>query len=349
MDFELLPERRGYKANLHCHTTDSDGHLAPEQMKEEYKKRGYSILGYTDHAYMRDRSALSDENFVAISGYEHHVELPRKNGKSQRSFHWNFYSPRPDKVGMIGITDYTWTYYNQIYMKNVGRPERPVDKTPESPIIGGFYDHGFTVDGSNAILEQANREGYLVVLNHPSWCRNDWRDLAGLKGLCGLEIYNSDCILGGYPDDGEHYYDLMLRDGQRIGCFAGDDNHSDPKAYAKFGEENCGFGGYNYIYADKLDYDSVFTAMKNGNMYASSGAEIRGVYLKDGRVHVGCEPAACIRIVTDYRADAVRMREKPLTEAIFELESNDDWFRIVVENERGKKAYTRGYFLDEYK
>lgn len=347
MEFELLPERRGYKANLHCHTTDSDGYLTPEQMKEEYKKRGYSILGYTDHAYMRDRSSLSDENFVAISGYEHHVELPRKNGKSVRGYHWNFYSPRPDKVGLIGITDYTWTYYNQIYMKNNGRPERLPNQTPECPIIGGFYNHGFTIEGANSILEQAAKEGYLVVLNHPNWCRNDWRDLAGLRGLCGLEIYNSDCVLGGYVDGGEQCYDIMLLDGQRIGCFAGDDNHADPRAIAKYGEKNCGFGGFNFIYADKLDYDSVFAAMKNGNMYASSGAEIRGVYLKDGKVHVGCEPASCIRLVTDYYASAVRMIDKPVTEAVFDL-GNSDWFRIVVENENGKKAYTKGYFLDEY-
>ena len=347
MEFELLPERKGYKANLHCHTTDSDGCLTPEQMKEEYKKRGYSVLAYTDHAYMRDRTALSDENFVAISGYEHHVEPPMQNGKHVKQYHWNFYSPRPDKVGMVGITGYTWSYYNQTFMKSKNRPERLVDKTPECPLIGGFYEDGYTLEGSNKNLEQAKKEGYLVVLNHPCWGRNDWRDLAGLKGLCGLEIYNSDCVLGGYVDDGEHCYDLMLRDGQRINCFAGDDNHADPKGFEKYGKERCGFGGYNYIYAEKLDYASVFDAMKKGNLYASSGAELRGVYLKDGKVHVGCEPAMRVRILTDCRADVVYMKDKPLTSAVFELK-NDEWFRIVVETETGKKAYTKGYFLDEY-
>ena len=82
MEFELLSERKGYKANLHCHTTDSDGHVSPEEMKRQYKERGFSVLAYTDHAYMRDRTSLSDENFVAISGYENHLEPPRVNGKS---------------------------------------------------------------------------------------------------------------------------------------------------------------------------------------------------------------------------------------------------------------------------
>lgn len=34
---ELLPRAySSYKANLHCHTTYSDGNLSPEQVKEHY-------------------------------------------------------------------------------------------------------------------------------------------------------------------------------------------------------------------------------------------------------------------------------------------------------------------------
>ena len=52
----LLPkEGKFYKANLHCHTTLSDGKLTPEQVKEEYMKRGYSIVARFPSAY-RDRN-----------------------------------------------------------------------------------------------------------------------------------------------------------------------------------------------------------------------------------------------------------------------------------------------------
>ena len=44
----LLPENvNWYRANLHCHTTISDGCLTPEQVKEAYKAKGYSIVAYT--------------------------------------------------------------------------------------------------------------------------------------------------------------------------------------------------------------------------------------------------------------------------------------------------------------
>lgn len=36
-----------YKANLHCHSTNSDGKLSPEEVKALYKANGYSIVAYT--------------------------------------------------------------------------------------------------------------------------------------------------------------------------------------------------------------------------------------------------------------------------------------------------------------
>ena len=37
----LLPQEGAfYKANLHCHTTFSDGVWTPEQVKKEYQARG---------------------------------------------------------------------------------------------------------------------------------------------------------------------------------------------------------------------------------------------------------------------------------------------------------------------
>ena len=46
----LLPESgQFYKANIHCHSTVSDGCLTPEQIKKAYMDHGYSVVAYTDH------------------------------------------------------------------------------------------------------------------------------------------------------------------------------------------------------------------------------------------------------------------------------------------------------------
>ena len=56
-----------YKANLHCHTNLSDAILSPEEIKREYKARGYSIVAYTDHDVLIPHNDLRDENFLPLN------------------------------------------------------------------------------------------------------------------------------------------------------------------------------------------------------------------------------------------------------------------------------------------
>ena len=59
-----------YKANLHCHTTLSDGAMTPAQIKEMYVRHGYSVVAYTDHNIYKYHEELQDENFIPLAGYE---------------------------------------------------------------------------------------------------------------------------------------------------------------------------------------------------------------------------------------------------------------------------------------
>ena len=329
----LLPEEKGYKANLHCHTTGSDGVLTPEQMKKAYKDNGFSILAFTDHAYMEARSALNDENFVALSGYENHLEPTWIKGKprSTKCYHLNFYSPDPKKVGMIGITDYYFDFCTKVYRK--------LDRLPTELLENGEYfkgaDGGFGVKNLNGLLKQAAELGYFVVLNHPDWSRLAAEDICGIKGLGGVEIFNYGSFVGGCTED-EAYYDVMLRDGQKLYCFSNDDNHGD-----------TGFGGYNVMYPEKLTYGGVFECMKSGKFYASTGAAIRGAYVDGNKVYVGAENAKSIAFRADGYSRNVWAAEKPLTHAEFELNESVRYFRIAVTDTNGGKAYTNAFFKEE--
>ena len=67
----ILPENGNlYKANLHTHTTVSDGKFTPEQIKEMYKARGYHAVAYTDHRECVPHRELTDGGFVALTGIE---------------------------------------------------------------------------------------------------------------------------------------------------------------------------------------------------------------------------------------------------------------------------------------
>ena len=96
----LIPaEGRFYKANLHSHSNVSDGLFTPAEMKEYYKSQGYSIIAYTDHDVMVPHHELSDESFLALTGFEAEFN---ENGvclnREDKTCHICFIAPTPDTV-----------------------------------------------------------------------------------------------------------------------------------------------------------------------------------------------------------------------------------------------------------
>jgi predicted metal-dependent phosphoesterase TrpH len=79
----LLPkEGQFYKANLHCHSTLSDGQYTPAELKTMYMEQGYSIIAYTDHDLMFHHRELNDDNFLALSGFEIYANQEKKEGET---------------------------------------------------------------------------------------------------------------------------------------------------------------------------------------------------------------------------------------------------------------------------
>ncbi len=63
---------RWYKANLHTHSTVSDGPLSPAERVAQYRSAGYSVLALTDHRRTQDIAGLGDRKFLVVSGMEVH-------------------------------------------------------------------------------------------------------------------------------------------------------------------------------------------------------------------------------------------------------------------------------------
>ena len=65
-----------FKANLHTHTTTSDGKLSPPDRVKQYRDHGYNVLALTDHRVTNDIRGMSDKKMLVISGMEYHPPCP---------------------------------------------------------------------------------------------------------------------------------------------------------------------------------------------------------------------------------------------------------------------------------
>lgn len=322
-----------YKANLHTHSTYSDGKLTVEQIKEEYKKRGYSIVAITDHEHLIDNSRLDDEEFLTITSCEVAVkeiaDVSTLKKFDMKVAHFNFYAQ--DQHNNLTPC------YNSVYDHYVN------DETKDLIHYDGEYERIYSVDEMNKMIKIANDSGFIVSYNHPTWSLENATQYLNYEGLFAVEIYNHSCTTTGTPTD-ESVFEDMLRAGKKIYCTCCDDAHN----YHDFSSpHNDSFGGWVFINAKKLEYSEIMKALQNGEFYASTGPEILSLVQDGDKVKVKTSPCSKIFLLTDGRRKGAVLAENGETvcEAEFILNEQDRFFRIRVEDENGKNAYTQAYYV----
>ena len=328
-----------YKANLHCHTTCSDGRKTPEEVKELYKKLGYSVVAYTDHDILISHSDLDDDSFLALHGFEIEISEPKRaDGRPDKCCHICMIALEPDNM-----IQPLW-HRSRYLFANAPKYREQVKFDESQP----DYERRFSGEGITEIMQTMREKGFFVTYNHPSWSLEDFRDYTAYHGMHAFEMFNGGCIEAGYDDYNPRVYDDILREGNRIYCIGADDNHN-------FNPDNtryCDSGwAFTVIKADKLDYRTITKALEDGNFYASEGPAIEELWYEDGKVHIKCSPADRITCTYDTRR-AHRVFDETgegITEAEFELIENYGYFRLTVIDKQGRHACTNAYFMDTLK
>lgn len=313
-----------YKANLHCHSTISDGTKTPEELKKMYVQEGYSVIAYTDHDVLLDHSELNDGNFLALNGYEMEIN----SSITAKACHLCYIALEPDNLTQVCYHREKYLFGNALkYRKYLKYDDTKPDFVRE-----------YTSECINTMISEGRKNGFFVTYNHPAWSLETQQEYGAYHGMNAMEICNYGCLEAGHPDYNEKEYDDMLRGGQKIFCISTDDNHN----YRK-----DSFGGFTVINADKFTYRSITKALEAGNFYASQGPEIHELWYEDGKIGIVCSPAACIRLNTGVRRCETAYAEnceKPVTSAIFSVKDADNYVRLTVTDFSGKHANTNAYF-----
>ena len=138
----ISPFKKQYKANLHCHSVYSDGKKTPQELKEMYKKQGYSILAITDHETPKNHSYLSDSDFLAITGYETYV---RPNADCRydvydKEIHINLFARDPKNEAIV--------CYNSKYCKYITDEQKEKYKK-----VGSQRTREYSVEYINELIK----------------------------------------------------------------------------------------------------------------------------------------------------------------------------------------------------
>ncbi|MBE6557164.1 MAG: hypothetical protein E7664_05420 [Ruminococcaceae bacterium] len=322
----ISPDVPSFKANLHSHSTFSDGKITPEELKRLYKEQGYSVFAYSDHNVLIDHSELNDDSFLTLTSTEIDVsnkisENPAKNP----CFHLNFFAPKPDAVAM--------PCFNPRYIRDNHADLRDKQAYIGEPTYEKHYD---TI---HEIITAYKSLGFLCMLNHPTWSEQTYEDYRELEGVDMLELHNYGTSMIGLFEYNTHVFDRLLTAGKTLYGTATDDNHSTRDM----------FGGFVMISAPSLTYSDIFEALKNGSFYASQAPLIHEMYLEDGLLHVTTSPAKQIALTCCCRKALVVNAEEgqTVTEAVFDTNvMYPPFVRLTVTDEHGKRAWSQPIYGD---
>lgn len=171
-----------YKADLHCHTTASDGDEDMNVMIEEHYAQNYDVLALTDHGIVsRGWKQVNTRNYFKIVSAV-------KEGRKQV------------------VTPLTEERYNEI-TTGVGRNGRPMIEVPmgneQNPtslnnahVNSWFADYGDGVVGGTSnyeeVVKNVEAAGGLTVINHPG------EYTKAKEEECEADAYNEDDIWYSY-------------------------------------------------------------------------------------------------------------------------------------------------------
>lgn len=341
----LLPENATYyKANLHCHTNLSDAHKTPEEVKKDYINHGYSVVAFTDHDNFYCHNDLTDENFVALNGFElEYYVIPW----TQKTCHLCFIAKDPNNDGYGYSVKKPFSFEKELQDGDLNLEEGGM--LYKVKCVGRKY----TKEYINADIKKAKEMGFYVTYNHPTWSLERYPDYSQYKGFDAMEIANYGCLVSGHEDDNGRVYEDLLSLGNKISCIAADDNHnhrSDEDV------RSDSYGCYVNLALDKLNYQNVIKTLEDGMFYSCAKVNagigecphIKNLWFEDGIIHVEATKAISIALIKDLRANKIVISKSEEENLLAEFEvKNCEWFRIVVTNKNGNKAYTNAYFLND--
>ena len=316
MEYILPKDGNFYKANLHSHTTDSDGFLSPQALCDMYKEHGYSVLCITDHDRMLDRSELCDDGFLVLNGFEHSVG---QYGYMGRLVH----------IGMIATS-------------------RDIKPEPFLCCVdrNSLDDAQYTEAVNNAV-RLANERGFLCIQNHMRWSCDTDAECFAYEGFFGMEVYNHFSEVMGVEDYNIATQVNLARHGKNLFAVMADDDHNKPAwdvmQTNPFELTDTSLGGWVMIKAKALTYDSIITALKNGDFYASTGPEFYELYINDeNKLIVKCSEVKSITVTNMMRRGLTKFsRSDSFTEAEFDLCDVPGFVQVMITDKYGKRAVSQ--------
>ncbi|QDU79783.1 hypothetical protein Pla110_14970 [Polystyrenella longa] len=309
-DLEAKNGKQWFKGNLHAHSLWSDGDEYPEMIGLWYKEQGYNFLTLSDHNVLATIDRWIDVE-MSKGGMEAFAKLQKQFPQDwieQRKVDdilevklkkFDEFSELLNEEGsflMVKGEEVTDGYKNSPIHMNVSNVKEMIPPMKGKSIFDTMQNN------VNAAASQRERTGQamMIHLNHPNFHYGvTAEDLMRVIGENFFEVYNGHPGVRNNGDEvhasTERMWDIILT--RRITelklplmyGLATDDGHEYHHIPSPAKRSEPG-RGWVMVLADKLDSNTLITAIEQGDFYASSGVTMNRIVSNEEGVTVEVEP-----------------------------------------------------------
>ena len=205
--------------------------------------------------------------------------------------------------------------------------------------------------------------GGLPYLAHPVWSGLRTDEVEGIEACAGVEIFNAGCEVEQGRGHNDAHTDVWLSMGHRLGLIATDDSH-----YPGYDA----FRAWVQVHAAERTQAGVLDALENGRFYATCGPRMLELSHDGDFLTVRTTPVRSIAALGNpphggqitaghhaltYRGERLRTADGQawegivdgdlLTGARFPIRPGMRYLRIVLTDDRGRKAWSNPVWLDQ--
>ncbi|MDO4298522.1 MAG: CehA/McbA family metallohydrolase [Lachnospiraceae bacterium] len=311
-----------YKGNLHSHTTNSDGRLKPEEAVKLYKSYGYHFMCLSEHDVYTDlREQFDSRDFILLPGVEASACLVSR-----------------ERTGLVKTHHIHGILGNQAMQRAAGEKLFRHGEKLEPPVYQEEWN-GLAV--AQKLLDSLRERGCFTTYNHPAWSRVEIGEVADLKELWAVEIYNYGTVVECGEGYDSVFWEAMLRKGTHVCGFASDDNHNPGKFFDSL-------GGYVMVCSEELSHEAIVNHLLTGDYYFTAGPRISQWGIEENQVFVECSDVERINFIvggTVGSSETVLRHVDPLNCGRHELKGGETYVRVECVDEKGRTAWTNPLWL----
>lgn len=294
------------RGNIHMHSSLSDGDRPPDELYAWYRDHGYNFVALTDHNRLTD--------------------------------------PQPyrtlERPGFVLITG------EEVTMTVANRPVHVNALCTKHTINGGAFPSNSAALGW--AIAQIRGQGGVALINHPNF---DWvlteHDMPAGRGAHLLEIWSGHPYVHTEGDlfhkSHEAIWDEALSMGESFAGVAVDDTHHLAPDAPSEGASRPG-RGWVEVFAHEASEAAICDNLRQGRLYASSGAKLRRIVVEGGELTVFPEVAdADVEFIGAHGAVLKGARRGEDGSTTYRLQGSERYVRARITQIDGKRAWTQAY------